>query len=32
MKRFTYMKKFYKHKIAAINLSEIYILKNEKKT
>ena len=29
---FTYMKKFYVHEIAAVDLSKIYILKNAKKT
>ena len=28
----TYTKKFYVHEIAAVNLSKIYFLKNEKKT
>ena len=28
---FTYMKKFYVHEIAAVNLSKIYFLKNAKK-
>ena len=32
MRKFTYTKKFYVHKIAAVNLSEIYFLKNAKKT
>ena len=32
MKNFMYTKKFYVHKIAAINLSKIYFLKNAKKT
>ena len=29
---FTYMKKFYAYEIAAVNLSEIFFLKNAKKT
>ena len=29
---FTYTNKFYLHKIAAVNLSKIYFLKNAKKT
>ena len=32
MKNFSYTKKFYVHKIAAVNLSKIYFLKNAKKT
>ena len=31
-KNFTYTKKCYVHEIAAVNLSEIYFLKNAKKT
>ena len=31
-KNFKYMKKFYVHEIAAVNLSKIYFLKNAKKT
>ena len=30
-KNFTYTKKFYAHEIAAMNLSNIYFLKNTKK-
>ena len=32
MKNFMYMNKFYMHKIAAKNLSEIYFLKNTMET
>ena len=32
MKSFTYVKNFYVHKIAAVNLSKIYFLKNAKRT
>ena len=32
MKNFAYTKKSYLHKIAAVNLSKIYFLKNAKKT
>ena len=30
--KFTHVKKFYVHEIAAVNLSNIYFLKNAKKT
>ena len=32
MKNLTYTKKFYVHEIAAVDLSEIYFMKNAKKT